>query len=119
MEDGMDPLIAHVIGKYGISALAVLGALVVLANRMGWLSVRLPSLSKRQDDKVLEQLITIVKENTAAFQALKSTMEDNKGITIQVANTLNQVQNALATLSGQVMVRLKGHEGRAHSPQGG
>lgn len=107
MADGtVDVFLAHVISKYGLVGLAVFGAVVLLALRLGWVTFKMPTL-RRKDDQAIEHLVSIVKENTAAFVALRATMEDNKGITIKVANTLDQVQTALAGLTGHIQGALQ------------
>lgn len=67
---------------------------------------------RRNDDEVVQQLITLVKENTAAFKGLDSTMQDNKGITIKVSETLIQVKESLAHLAGRFQ---SGQEHKMHA----
>jgi hypothetical protein len=122
MDNGVDLFLAHVISKYGLIGLAVFGAVVLLSLRLGWVTFKMPVL-RRKDDQAIEFLANIVKENTAAFVALKATMDDNKGITIKVADTLDQVHTALAGLSGHIQGALRfmepSHRRDSHRAQGG
>jgi hypothetical protein len=100
--EALDNLLTAIISVKGGSALAVIGGVGLVANRLGWITVKIPSMARRQDDKVIEQLMVIVEKNTAAFVALKSTVEDNKGISIKVSDSLDKVHTALANLSGHI-----------------
>lgn len=116
-DNGFDVFLAHVISTYGMVGLAVFGSVVLLALRMGWVTFKMPVL-RRKDDQVLELMMGIVKENTAAFIALKSTMDDNKEITIKVAESLERFNAALAGLSGQIQGAMF-EQPHPHRAQGG
>jgi len=112
----LDPIFSHLFMWLGAPGAAIV-LLIVLAMKMGWITVKLPQAKRVQDDQLLQQMMALVKENTAAFIALKGTMEDNKGITIAVAGSLEKVHQALSNLSGQFqgamhVVHEAGHHAR-------
>ncbi len=112
MTDHVDPLLQQLIMWLGLPG-TVLVVLTFAAVKFGWVKVSLPVM-RRKDDDVIRDLTLIVKENTAAFVALRGMMEDSKGITLKVATTLDHVHTALAGLTGHIQGALQFIEPRPH-----
>ena len=71
--------------------------------------------SKRMDDKVIEQLVTLVKDNTAAFQAMKSQQEDHKNVTVTVCGAMQKIETALALVNAGMQQLLQKDYEPAHA----
>lgn len=75
---------------------------------------------KRLDDKVIEQLVTLVKDNTSAFQALKSQGEDHKNISVIMCQALNEMKTGMALMNAGMQILLQQPEpAHAHHGRGG
>lgn len=56
-------------------------------------------LYRRENDKVIEELVTLVKEDVAAFQALKSQGEDHKNISIKICDVMGKIETSIALVN--------------------
>lgn len=79
-------------------------AVGVIVVAIVWKTGRLPTFRGREPDRRIKDdekvaLLQIVKDNTAAMQALKSLGEDSKGISISCVDRLESLGKAMAALS--------------------